>query len=388
MHIRSKVSIKRALPLVATLGFCIALPQTTIAQTWWQKRAAAISTATNNTSCSILKPYYWEIGGKYNVFVSGEVNDYPNNADDPNDRTVRDDPTLVFHADTRTAIASATKWLYGAYVAERIGNEAYTSTDMAALNMTSGFSTFNNCSVPNKRTGIVKDCAPPIPLGQTTAAPIPEDVGYFAYGGNHFQQHGATRTYSQMIVDPNIPEPTSLVSRNNAGLTATFTRVLNFAPPNPELGLPGALGFGNPGLAGGAVTTAAGYRGFLQRMMRNELLISAYEYLGWNQSCAWNGPGCDATFPVTYTSIPPGNERPSYAWGHWVEDKEANKIVGVYEGDGIYASPGSLGFYPWMHPDKQLYGLISRNSSASGSTVKSIICGRKIRAAWLTGVAQ
>ena len=69
--------------------------------------------------------------------------------------------------------------------------------------------------------------------------------------------------------------------------------------------------------------------------------------------------------------------------GHWVEDANA--------GGGVYASPGSEGFYPWMNPDKQLYGLISRNGSeaeGAGKAIRSVVCGRKIRTAWQTGVAQ
>ena len=64
-------------------------------------------------------------------------------------------------------------------------------------------------------------------------------------------------------------------------------------------------------------------------------------------------------------------------------------------GDGAYSSPGFYGFYPWIYIDptnaaNAWYGIVARevNTGNANAFRDSIVCGRLIRRAWLTGVAQ
>jgi hypothetical protein len=75
-----------------------------------------------------------------------------------------------------------------------------------------------------------------------------------------------------------------------------------------------------------------------------------------------------------------------YAIAHWVEDDPT-------VGDGAFSSPGAFGFYPWIDAGKTTYGVLARhaNVSLSGNdpvAVESVVCGRAIRKAWFTSVAQ
>ena len=56
-----------------------------------------------------------------------------------------------------------------------------------------------------------------------------------------------------------------------------------------------------------------------------------------------------------------------------------------------YSSPGSFGFYPWVDLDRKLYGVLARQTEAftgNDEGYLSVQCGRLIRLAWKTGVAQ
>jgi hypothetical protein len=76
-----------------------------------------------------------------------------------------------------------------------------------------------------------------------------------------------------------------------------------------------------------------------------------------------------------------------YSYGHWVEDEPGT-------GDGAFSSPGKFGFYPWIDASKTYYGIVAREDLTPGGTIQtapyyqSALCGRAIRKALLTGVAQ
>ncbi|MBK7549435.1 MAG: hypothetical protein IPI20_17215 [Rhodoferax sp.] len=67
--------------------------------------------------------------------------------------------------------------------------------------------------------------------------------------------------------------------------------------------------------------------------------------------------------------------------GHWVED---DRLV---RRRPPMSSPGAFGFYPWIDASKTYYGVLARQGAA-GTGVDSVNCGRLIRKAWVTGVAQ
>ena len=68
--------------------------------------------------------------------------------------------------------------------------------------------------------------------------------------------------------------------------------------------------------------------------------------------------------------------------GHWVEDDPVT-------GDGTFSSAGAFGFYPWIDATKTYYGILAReDTSGGGNGFPSAECGRNIRKAFVTGVAQ
>ena len=50
-------------------------------------------------------------------------------------------------------------------------------------------------------------------------------------------------------------------------------------------------------------------------------------------------------------------------------------------------SPGAFGFYPWVDAPKTWWGVVARMPNVSGEQegVASMLCGRRIRVAWISG---
>ncbi|MBK6849072.1 MAG: hypothetical protein IPG96_16570 [Proteobacteria bacterium] len=243
-------------------------------------------------------------------------------------------------ADTELPIASASKWVFGAYVVERLKADL-TQLDVNALTMRAGYSSFRSCS----GTTTVATCQ----LSGTNGVLTPENVGRFDYGGGHFRKYGVDLGLGPMT---------------NATLAAEFQRVLG-----AEL----TLDFNSPQLAGGMNGTATGYAKLLRKILSGSLAIK--DHLGKNATCTLRGPSC----PTALGS--PGDEATHYSYGHWVED-----APGV--GDGAFSSAGAFGFYPWIDSTKTLYGVVSRRATSGGAGTDSLRCGRQIRKAFVTGVAQ
>jgi CubicO group peptidase (beta-lactamase class C family) len=177
----------------------------------------------------------------------------------------------------------------------------------------------------------------------------PADDGRFAYGGGHMQQHAVLM---------------NLGALDNAGLAAEIQNVLG-----NDIG----MSYSQPQLAGGVVSTAADYAVFLRKLLNGSLQIAAM--LGSHPVC---------TNPLTCTTAintpVPSDESWHYSLGHWVED---DPLVG----DGSFSSAGAFGFYPWVDANKTTYGIIAREA-ATGAGADSVYCGRLIRKAWMSAVAQ
>jgi hypothetical protein len=182
--------------------------------------AAAAAQAAAASVCRAIQPFYWEIGDAGAMLASGSVGS---------------------GAPTRTTvlgIASASKMLYGAYVAET--TPAPTAADRQALNMTAGYASFDKCTA--RQT--VAACAAP-----ENDDLVPSAVGRFAYSGGDMQHHAAQGPLSRMSARQLGPE---------------MSRVLG-AP----------ITFRQPLIAGGAHISPAGYATVLQRVMRGELRLGA-----------------------------------------------------------------------------------------------------------------
>jgi hypothetical protein len=221
------------------------------------------------------------------------------------------------------SIASASKWLYGAYVVQQ------DKLTVNYLNFTSGYVTFDQCIGPGTPT--VLACA----TRNNNSVLTPSAVGKFYYSGAHMQQHAVL-----------------------IGLGATTTAQLG-TTIGASIGMP-ALKYNNPQLAGGAVTSAAGYATFLRNILKGTLKIK--DQLG--------ASAVPTQGDMALSSPTPNNWM--YSIGHWVETPE---------GDGAYSSAGAFGFYPWIDKNKTTYGVLARKGGI-GAGDRSAKCGAVIRAAY------
>ncbi len=293
-----------------------------------QRIVAATGTAqSGSNACRAIRPFYWEIGDRNTALGAGSV-----------DRPGSIGP--AYTADDSMPIASASKWLYAAYVVQK-RNGVLSAADRKFLGLRSGYASFGNCNAWQT----VDACLDPPGEGTYTAA----HDGKFFYGGGHLQKHA------------------SLLGLGELGTAALAAEL------KTQLGSDLTLDFVVPQPAGGVVTTASDYARFLRRLLRGRLHIG--NMLGSKPVCT-NPATCDA---ASYTPIP-ATEQWQYSLGHWVE---SDPLVG----DGAYSSAGTFGFYPWVSASRRWYGVVARHGTA-GSGHASVQCGRLIRKAWVTGAAQ
>jgi hypothetical protein len=277
----------------------------------WAAALAASKTA-NGPSCTKAQPFYWEIGDATGKLAGGSVGG------------------TTYTATTPVFIASASKIVYGAYVAQKKWG-MLSQDDVKHLTFTSGFSDFDGCRV-NDTVGL---CA--LHATQET----PSTLNLFAYSGGHMQRHADVSMGMGWMGN------LSLATEVNTVLGTTFT-------------------YNQPQLAGGVATTPQGMAVLLRRIMTNELVLGSL----------LAGPKVPTVGPLAVNSPVP--EPWHYGIGHWIEDAPGN--------DGAFSSPGAFGFYPWISADKRLYGVVARQSFAGGWT--SVQCGRLIRAAYRDGVPR
>ena len=296
-----------------------------------QRISAATSTARSTTNnCDGIRPFYWEVGDKTQRLASDSVQ---SGGGSP-----------VYTATTIMSIASASKWIYAAYVVQRRQGRL-PDDDIKFLTFRSGYTNFSNC-LPGQT---VDDCVAYQQNGTYSAF----TDGKFSYGGGHMEKHASL---------------IGLGALNNAGLAAEI---------RSQLGTEISLGYSQPQLAGGIYTNADAYAAFLRRILTGSLLMNAA--LGTNAVCT-NPTTCPAGTAVN-TPIPT-TESYHYSIGHWVEDDPVN-------GDGAFSSAGAFGFYPWIDASKSWYGIVAReDATGTGSGFASAQCGQLIRKAWITGVAQ
>ncbi|HSI52250.1 MAG TPA: hypothetical protein VLA61_28625 [Ideonella sp.] len=304
--------------------------------------AAAIATAANNPLCSNgrLGPYYWEIGNAEGALVSGSTGP---------------------GAGTVMSVASGSKWLYVAYVFEKLSSThpLDPEADLPYLHFTSGYTRLGNmvsaafCGLGEVIT--VDDCLNATPV---TGQQDPATVGKFDYDSGHMQKHASLH-----------------------GLGAVDGPMLSQAV-GQALGV--SLNYAQPLVAAGVHISAAQYAVFLRKLLKGELNLAAS--LGAHAVCTNptdTAHGCspDASLPAPI----PESESWHYALGHWVEDDPVM-------GDGAFSSPGALGFYPWIDSEKRFYGVISRQRDGDeqgfASGYESAQCGRLIRQAFVTGREQ
>jgi hypothetical protein len=279
--------------------------------------AMALAPRAMPQQCSTIDSYYWEIGDKDRVLASGSVVG-PSKG--------------VYTRTTKMEIASASKWLYGAYVVQ---TKALTEADKRFLNFTSGYIDFSICT----SWQTVARCS----AAGSNDTYTPSAVGMFSYGGAHMQRHAALSPLGPMDKD---------------ALGAEMSKVLG-AP----------ITYSQPQLAGGAFMSAGDYAQFLQAVLKGSLKISGS--LGADAVCT-NPKTC----PTALNAPTPQSESWHYSIGHWVEDDPS-------VGDGAFSSAGAFGFYPWISADKRFYGIVARKANLGGGEA-SAKCGREIRRSWIS----
>ncbi len=240
-------------------------------------------------------------------------------------------------ATTPMPIASASKLVYAAFVAQQRRGQL-NDEDVRYLTFTSGYTNFRNC----RRGQTIAQCDSMRGNGEHD----PANDGRFFYNGGHMEHHA--------VLD-------GLGGLDDAGLARAV---------NDALGT--SFRYLQPQLAGGISTSAADYGEFLRRIVDGQLQMKSL--LGTHAVCT-NPKTCStaAASPFTAADV-------HYSIGHWVEDDPA--------GDGAFSSAGAFGFYPWISRDKTTWGVLARFAPAldgAKAGAASLMCGRQIRAAWVSG---
>ncbi len=298
--------------------------------------AAARNAAKTDPHCSVatLGDFYWEIGS-----ASGST---PIVANAEGAGTVT--------ADSHFNIASASKFLFGAFVLESKGIDAVRNDPALrdGLRFVSGYTGMNDDACVGKTT--IGACFS-AGMGGNTGAPNPATVGQFDYDSGHDQKLAA--------LDLGMGATTA------AQLSQAYQSRLGLRPDFTMAGL-------DPLMAGGMMGSASDYAPFLQSIMTGKLVIGAH--LGENAVCTLPSacPG-----KVVYSPIVLLREPWTYSYNHWVESEHGNGTVDAY------SSPGKWGFYPWISADRKYYGIVSRHDVNPGAYAASVLCGRQIRKAFL-----
>lgn len=181
------------------LVLCLAFSQPLCALTLQDRVDAARATANSETNdCSanvenaLRNPgFYWEIGDVNGAFSGASGTVGANAAGNP-----RRDLTDM-------NIASASKWLYAAYFAERYGASALTARDFQFLTLSSGYNSLQSrpdtqCGSSQGVNSTVDDCVALCSLNGTCNADFTlENAGQFYYDSAHYE----TRASSLVMVD-------------------------------------------------------------------------------------------------------------------------------------------------------------------------------------------
>lgn len=291
-------------------------------------RAEAAKATANSSAnaCAAIRPFYWEVGNGDGRTAGGAV---------LNNRL-----RTFYGPVTAVPLASASKWLYAAYVVEKNAG-VLSAQDIDMLSMRSGYTSFDECPVGST----VQGCLNSGNNGRYT----PENDHSFFYNGGHMQKHAV------------------LNGLGSASTTALATAVRG------QIGKEIAIHYARAQPAGGAVATPDAYARFLRKLLKGELRLGTM--LGSHAACT--SPSLCAPGEATFSPVEAlGNVH--YSLGHWVEDDAS--------GDGAFSSSGALGFYPWIDAGRTTYGIVSRNQAEGGPASRA--CGRLIRKAWASGRAQ
>lgn len=381
--------------------------------------AAATWTADNNTTCTALYPFYWEIGNASGPIVADLY--YTGN---PVNQPPSNNPQLgAATAGTDMQYDSSSKWFTGIYV-DQIRAGVLLTADIAALTQSDGdansaqdtcpasddlptclailnTNVYNPSTAPNAPCPSTRYPAgnPNPQLNQGCNQPqsytLSLSVGYFYYSGSHFMNELENNTtlsgagvYRQNITAAYVAELTN-------GCACTLTGNTCGAPFTSGTQLPelcaayqsNTFRFGGTNVAGQINSTAVAYRSVLKGILSHQL----YAYLDLDTHLICTNPGGN------YTNNPPGGANCNavygpittvnqhYSIGHWVEDWYNSSSQ---YGDGAYSSPGAKGYYEWIDITQTYYGVVARVANNGGQGQITEKCAALIRNAFTCGVNQ
>jgi hypothetical protein len=315
-----------------------------------KRKRAVESTIASNSFCSPANvgDFYWEIGDQSGKLAGGQRGTTWTDASQMN-------------------IASASKWVAGAFVVQKLNptvTSPLSSAQINALRMHSGYiSQSDQESACSSSGSTLQACA----TAGSNSTLTSSAVGMYRYGSGHIQQlllNMGYGGYSAGLLASSSTFGTEV--RNTLGMTTGAFNDFNYVVPI---------------VAGGVRATPSEYGQFLRKMVTSSSPLKLKAMLGSHSVCTNKNGDCPAA--ALYSPVP---ENWKYSLHHWVEL------------DGTFSSPGRNGFYPWIDKDKALYGMLARQAADPTSPApanaqdyvywKSVECGRKIRAAWQTGNAQ
>lgn len=354
---------------------------------------AAIDTANNpdpSSSCGTIAQnadnppihnnvgFYWEIGDE-----NGIIKDSASGLTAAGSVT----PTggVQYTRSSNLSIASASKWIYGAYVLETkatpsAGSYTIDSSYVPFLHFTSGYENMNDDTCDG--IGVtVQDCLTAANNLNIAGAPdngsqTVGDSGKFYYNSGHLEvfEGGGDSSIAGVMNGANLASG-DLANKVQSALAAHNVNMnISYFSPSP---------------AGGIYTTPGDYAAFLKGLIRsNDPLIMRHFLKPTNQDtyAVCTQPVFNSCPTAVFAPLPP-----TVAWHysitHWIEDDPTT-------GDGAYSSPGKLGFYPWVDSTFTYYGIVAREDHNAPPLPQnapfflSDNCGEAIRTAFLTGVKQ
>lgn len=302
--------------------------------------AAAATAAANGAVCTDAAPFYWEIGGASGApIVSGQ--------------RAGGAGTPTYTRTTTVPLASASKWVFAAYVLQRYNGLPTGTSGTAiidALDMKLGYTNLNDLLCSYSFT--VSGC---FTIGQNENYDAAAAGKYF-YNSGHGQY---------------VAQSSSHLNLGNKTRNTLFNEVDGY------LNLGSSFSYTNLPLSSGLSGNAADYATFLQNIMNGTYVLSAHlnHTPVATYPCAAGLTGCTPLGSVDF----------HYSLHHWIEDNTGGTLSNgktLSVGDGAHSSPGAFGFYPWITADEQFYGIVATEGEA-GEFNDTIPCGRAIRAAFL-----
>jgi hypothetical protein len=318
-----------------------------------ERKQAVEDTIKSHAYCNTatVGDFYWEIGDANGRIESGQRGS-------------------TWSATSQMNIASASKWVAGAFVVEKTTNPDATQT--RALNMHSGYVSQNDQvnACTGSATPLVGSTIHACGTAASNSTLTTAQIGKFNYASGHAQQ---------LLISMGYGSQTASLSTTLSTFGTETRSTLGMDSP-ADLN---DFSYVTPIVAGGMRATPTEYAKFLTKMMVTRNPLKMKSKLGTSAVCTTANDCGSGANQATLSPVPENGWK--YSLHHWVEP------------DGTFSSPGRNGFYPWIDKDKALYGILARKAddpSPAPSKAedyvywKSVQCGRKIRAAWLTATKQ